>query len=259
MTGHVREHRSVLAEAEKRLLIRIAERLPGWVTSDQLTVLALGAMCAAGAGFALARFDVRALWIVIGALAVNWFGDSLDGTLARVRRAERPRYGFYVDHVVDIIGAAALFTGMAFSPFMSPLVVLTMLVLYLLVSAEVYLATAAHGVFRISVAGIGPTELRILLAVGVLALMGDPRVDLGDMGRYRLFDVGGVVASLCLAAALAVAVRRNTLTLARMEPRRAVGGGRGAEAKAGDRGEKTRTDRTENAGGQRLEEARRLG
>ena len=220
MSGHVREHRSLLAEAEKRLLVRIAGRLPGWVTSDQLTLLALGAMCAAGAGFALARWDVRFLWVVIAALAINWFGDSLDGTLARVRRAERPRYGFYVDHVVDIVGATALFAGMAFSPFMSPIVALSMLVLYLLVSGEIFLATAAHGVFRLSVAGIGPTELRILLAVGVVALMGDPRVDLGALGRYRLFDVAGVVASLCLAAALTLAVRRNTRTLSRMEPRR---------------------------------------
>jgi phosphatidylglycerophosphate synthase len=220
MSGHVREHRSLLAEAEKRLLVRIAGRLPGWVTSDQLTVLALGAMCAAGAGFALARWDVRFLWIVIVALAVNWFGDSLDGTLARVRRAERPRYGFYVDHVVDIVGAAALFAGMACSTFMSPIVALSILVLYLLVSAEVFLATAAHGVFRLSVAGIGPTELRILLAVGVVALRGDPRVDLGAAGQYRLFDVGGAIAACCLAATLAVAVWRNIRTLARMEPPR---------------------------------------
>jgi phosphatidylglycerophosphate synthase len=220
MLEHVREHRSVLADAEKRLLVGIARRLPWWVTSDGLTGLALAAMCAAGAGFALAWWDVRALWITVLALAVNWFGDSLDGTLARVRRLERPRYGFYVDHVVDIVGTTALLAGMAWSPFMSPLVAASVLVMYLLVTGEVFLATVSHGVFRMSFAGIGPTELRILLAAGALAAMGDPRVNLGALGYFRLFDVGGMVAVAGLAAALAVGVTRNTRALSRMEPRR---------------------------------------
>src|SRR5678816_2800366 len=100
---HVREHRSILAAAEKRLLIYIAERLPRSINSDHLTSLALAGMALAGAAFAAARWDRRALWLVVLALAVNWFGDSLDGTLARVRRAERPRYGFYIDHALDIL------------------------------------------------------------------------------------------------------------------------------------------------------------
>jgi phosphatidylglycerophosphate synthase len=219
MLHHVREHRSLLAAAEKRLLVRIARALPGWVTSDHLTVLAFAAMCAAGAGFVLARWDVRALALVVVALAVNWFGDSLDGTLARVRKAERPRYGFYVDHVVDIVGATALFAGLALSPFMSAPVALALLVLYLLVSGEIFLATAAHGTFRMSFAGIGPTELRILLAAGAVALVRDPRVDLGAAGVYPLFDVGGAVAIAGLCLALAGGVARNVRHLSRLEPR----------------------------------------
>src|SRR6186997_3652023 len=117
---HVREHRSILAAAEKRLLIYIAERLPRSINSDHLTFLALAGMALAGAAFAAARWDLRALWIVVFALAVNWFGDSLDGTLARVRKVERPKYGFYVDHVLDIVGITLLFGGLATSPFMSP-------------------------------------------------------------------------------------------------------------------------------------------
>ena len=108
---HVREHRSILAAPEKRLLIFIAERLPRSVNSDHLTALALASMGVAGAAFAAARWDVRAVWLVVIALALNWFGDSLDGTLARVRRVERPRYGFYVDHVLDIAGATMLFAA----------------------------------------------------------------------------------------------------------------------------------------------------
>src|SRR5262245_1766919 len=112
---HVREHRSVLAHREKQLLSWIAQRMPRWVHSDHLTSLALGAMVLAGAGYALLRWDTRGVWLVVTALAFNWFGDSLDGTLARVRRVERPRYGYYVDHVLDIVGTTLLLGGLALS------------------------------------------------------------------------------------------------------------------------------------------------
>ena len=224
MAEHVREHRSLLAAAEKRLLVAIAKRLPAWVTSDQLTVLALAAMGAAGVGFVLARWDTRALWISLIALVVNWFGDSLDGTLARVRRAERPRFGFYIDHVVDIIGSAAFFGGLACSPFMSPTIALGVLVAYLLVSAEVYLATAVHGVFRMSFAGMGPTELRILLAAGILVLLWNPGAAVTALGSRPLFEVGGIVAIAGLSVALLASVRQNAVALARSEPVAGSGG-----------------------------------
>src|SRR4051812_41586771 len=120
MSNHVRENRSILAAGEKRLLIAIARRMPAAVTSDHLTLLAFASMCLAGLGYALAYNDRRWLWVTIGSLFLNWFGDSLDGTLARVRRVERPRYGFYLDHVVDIVGITALMAGLASSGFMSP-------------------------------------------------------------------------------------------------------------------------------------------
>jgi phosphatidylglycerophosphate synthase len=216
--AEVRENRSLTAAAEKRLLIGIARRLPAWVTSDGLTLLAFASMCAAGAAFALARFDTRWLFVVPAALAANWFGDSLDGTLARVRRLERPRYGFYIDHVVDILGTTALVGGLACSSFMSPFVAFAVLVAYLLVSGEVFLATSVHSVFRMSFGRIGPTELRILLATGALALRGRPQLDLWGFGTFQLFDVGGAVAVAGLAAALVTGVVRNARTLARMEP-----------------------------------------
>ena len=220
MTHHTRVHQSVLAAAEKRLLVRIAGRLPQWINSDHLTLLALGAMALAGAGYALARWDRRGLWLVVIALVLNWFGDSLDGTVARVRGAERPRYGFYVDHVLDIVGITLLLGGLACPGFMTPVIALAVLVAYLLVAGEVFLATAVSGVFRMSFAGVGPTELRILLAVGTIALFRDPHVDLGSLGTVRMFDVGGLVATAGMGAALAVAVIRHTATLARLEPRR---------------------------------------
>lgn len=221
MAEHTREHRSVLAAVEKKVLIAIARRLPPAIHSDHLTSLALMAMGLAGAGYALARWDVRFLWLAVVALAVNWFGDSLDGTVARVRHTERPRYGFYVDHVLDIVGATLLFAGLAASGFMAPLMALSVLVAYLLVSSEVFLATSVSGVFRMSFAGFGPTELRILLAIGTVALFGDPHVNLGPFGQPRLFDFGGLIGIAGMAVTLTVNVVRNTTSLARLEPRRA--------------------------------------
>src|SRR6266545_2149692 len=208
MTDHVREHRSILAAAEKRLLVFIAERLPRAINSDHLTSLALAAMGLAGAAFAASRWDRRALWLVVVALALNWFGDSLDGTLARVRRAERPRYGFYVDHVLDIAGATLLFGGLACSPFITPSIALTLLIAYLLVAGEVFLATAVRGVFKMSVGGIGPTELRIILAAGAMALLRDPYVSIGTL-TVRLFDLGGALAAAGLLAVFVASVLQN--------------------------------------------------
>src|SRR5947208_8374491 len=160
---HVRDHRSLLASAEKQLLIAIARRLPPWVSSDQLTLIALMSMPAAGLAFAAIR---AAPWIAAAfmlALAANWFGDSLDGTLARVRSQSRPRYGYYVDHVIDLAGTAALVSGMAASGLMQPSIAVALVATYFLVAAETYLATHALRIFRISFAGFGPTELRIVL------------------------------------------------------------------------------------------------
>jgi archaetidylinositol phosphate synthase len=219
MTHHVRHHVTLTSGAEKRLLVWMARRLPSWVNSDHLTLLALAAMALAGAGYALAGYDRRALWLVVAALALNWFGDSLDGTLARVRRVERPRYGFYVDHVLDIVGITLLVAGLSCSGFMNPILALALLAAYLLVAGEVFLATAVQHVFRMSFAFFGPTELRIVLAIGTIALFREPRVELGALGAIPLFDVGAIVATVGLGIALAVSIARNTRALARAEPR----------------------------------------
>jgi archaetidylinositol phosphate synthase len=225
---HVREHRSILAHREKQLLIWIAQRMPRWVHSDHLTCVALGAMALAGGGYWLLRWDTRAVWLVVGALALNWFGDSLDGTLARVRRVERPRYGYYVDHVLDIVGTTLLLGGLALSGYMNPVIALSTLVAYLLVTGEVFLATTSRGVFKMSSFGVGPTELRILLAIGTLALPGDPHVSLGALGRMPLFDFGGLVAIVGMVVSLLLAVVRNTRALSALEPRQTTH--RGTEA-----------------------------
>lgn len=212
-----RINRSLTASAEKRVLVWLAERAPRWVTSDGLTMLGLGAQIAAGVGYALARYDRRALAGVIACIVLNWLGDSLDGTLARVRSQQRPRYGFYVDHMVDLLGATALLTGLGFSGFLHWPVAAAMLVAFLLLAGESYLATYTLGSFELSQGLFGPTELRILLILGTGAMLRSPYVTvLGH--RLLLFDFGGAIgAGAMFALALAVA-SRHTAELYRREP-----------------------------------------
>jgi phosphatidylglycerophosphate synthase len=213
----LRVHRSLTASVEKRVLLWMAERAPRWVTSDGLTVLGLSAQMGAGVGYVLARWDRRALVLVIVCIALNWLGDSLDGTLARVRRQQRPRYGFYVDHVVDIFGAAALMGGLACSGLVHWRIAVAMLVAFLLLSGESYLATYALGRFELSQGWFGPTELRILLITGNVELLRSPFATvLGH--RFLLFDLGGAIAAAgMLVMALWVAAK-HTAQLYRQEP-----------------------------------------
>jgi len=218
---HVREQHSILAGIEKEALVWMAQRLPRWVNSDHLTLLGFGAMLMAGISYWMANRNPLALLFVVLALAINWLGDSLDGTLARVRDRQRPRYGFYVDHVLDMVGTFVLLGGLALSGFMNPLIAMAMLAVYLTAAAEEFLATHVRRVFHLSFLGIGPTELRIILAVGTVYLLYKPSVHLGSLGVFRLFDVGGVVAIAGLALKLAVSAVRNThaLYLAERLPR----------------------------------------
>ncbi|MBN2320113.1 MAG: CDP-alcohol phosphatidyltransferase family protein [Acidobacteria bacterium] len=214
---HVREYGGILAVAEKKTLIWLAGRMPRRVNSDHLTLLGLIAMILAGASFWAAGQNSLALLLVVFFLALNWFGDSLDGTLARYRNRQRPRYGYYVDHVIDLIGTTALLGGLALSGYMSPLIALSLLVVFLLLEAEVYLATHVLKVFRLGSFGFGPTELRILLSIGVLYLLYNPRVYIAGHGPYLLFDVGGVIAIAGMLIVLFFSAARNTITLYKEE------------------------------------------
>jgi phosphatidylglycerophosphate synthase len=213
----VRIHTSLLASAEKRCLVWMAARLPAAVNSDHLTLLAAAAMLAAGLCYWIAPSRPAALWGVVLALVVNWFGDSLDGTLARVRRQERPRYGFYVDHVLDAAGILFLIGGLMLGGFMSPAIGSAFLIAYYLLTNEIALATHALGTFRISYWKFGPTELRILLATGTLLILRSPEVTVLGY-RMLLMDVGGAVAIAALAATFVAAAAVNTRTLYRAEP-----------------------------------------
>lgn len=216
---HVRHHDSILATTEKRVLVWIARRLPAWINADHLSLLGVLAMLGVGLSYYAASWDRRALVLAVAGLVLNWFGDSLDGTLARVRNQQRPRYGYYVDHVLDLAGTLFLLGGLAASQFMSPVVGLGLLTAYLLVSAEIYLATHVLGVFRLSFLKVGPTELRLLLATGTVFLFYKPVVGLGELGTFNLFDVGGLAGILGLALTFTVSALRHARRLSRAEPR----------------------------------------
>ena len=213
-TTHVRQHNSVLAAAEKRALIWIAHRLPRWITSDHLSALGLAAMAGAGVSFVVAGTDpVAGAILVVLCLLLNWFGDSLDGTVARVRDQQRPRYGYYVDHVIDLAGTALLFAGLAASGYMSLTIATLVVAAFFLVSAETYLATHARGVFKMSLMGIGPTELRILLAAGAIALIHSPTVNPFGIGPVRLWDLGGAIGALGMAMTFVISSAQNVRAL----------------------------------------------
>jgi len=215
---HARDNSSVTARLERQLLVWIAHRLPRWVNSDHLSVLGLSSMALAGIAFAALGVTPWAALAVVLALAANWFGDSLDGTVARVRQQQRPRYGFYVDHIIDLAGTTMLIAGMACSGLMNPVIACAVLVGYLLVSSESYLATHASGVFRMSFLGFGPTELRLVLMAGAIRATQDAWVQPFGAAPMRLFDIGGVIATCGLVAAFIVASVRNTRALYLAEP-----------------------------------------
>jgi len=211
-----RVQESWVASAEKRALLWLAAHTPARINPDHLTALGLAAQIGAGACYALAAWDRYALLGVIVCLTLNWLGDSLDGTLARVRRRLRPRYGFYVDHMVDSFGALALMSGLALSGYMHPWIAVGLLLAFLMLSIQSYLATHALGEFRLSFWRFGPTELRILLAVGNLALFWKPYVRVFG-GPHRLFDVGGAVGLAGMGLMLVTFTTQNIVRLYREE------------------------------------------
>jgi archaetidylinositol phosphate synthase len=212
-----REQMSLLAPLEKKCLIWMARHAPGWINSDHLTVLGLISLAGAGLSYWYARWNSAGLLLVIAFLVLNWLGDSLDGTLARVRNQQRPRYGFYVDHVVDAFGTFFLLGGLALSGYMSERIAIGLLIAYFMLTIEVYLATYTLGTFHLSFWKFSPTELRILLMIGNIALLYRPVVRLFG-NSYLLFDVGGAIGIVGMGLMLLTSVAKHTAALYRAEP-----------------------------------------
>lgn len=210
----VREQTSILAPLERAVLRGLARRMPVWVNSDHLSVLGFLGMLMAGACYVVSRQNPLMLHLVNVFIFLNWFGDSLDGTLARYRDRQRPRYGFYVDHILDTFGALFLLFGIALSGYMSERVAVAVLTVYFMLAINSYLAAYSIGVFKLSQWKLGPTELRLLLMIGNVFLIYRPRV---YHRRYLLFDVGGVIATIGMGLMLVVLSIQNTHTLYKLE------------------------------------------
>ena len=208
----VRHQQSLLTPLEKQTLHWLAQRVPAWVNPDHLTLLGFAAMFVAGVCYYLAQFNPLWLVAVIPCLGLNWFGDSLDGTLARYRQQQRPRYGFYVDHIVDVFGTLFLIGGLGLSGYMTGSIAMGLLIAYFILSIDVYLATYTLGVFRLSFGWFGPTELRIVLAIGNIILFLKPEVTIAG-ARYLLCDVAAVIMIIGLGFVTVFSVIRNTLRL----------------------------------------------
>jgi phosphatidylglycerophosphate synthase len=181
-----------------------------------MTALSFVSLLAVGLSYWYSRYSRIGLLLVAVFLVLNWFGDSLDGTLARVRNRQRPRYGFYVDHILDACGSVSVFVGLALSGYMSERIAVGLLTAYFLLSIEVYLATYTVGKFHLSVGAFSPTELRVLLIIGNIAILSKPLVTLAGR-QFLLFDVGGMVGIAGMGVALVWAIVRHTAYLHRAD------------------------------------------
>jgi archaetidylinositol phosphate synthase len=203
---------SFVADGEKRILVWLAQRTPHWINSDHLTAIGFVSQCLVGLCYVLAKYSPKMLLAGVVCLGLNWLGDSLDGTLARARNRQRPRYGFYVDHITDTVAAFFLMGGLARSGYVHPLIALAMLIAFLMLSIESYLATYTLGKFHLSYWKFGPTEIRILLAAGNIALLRHSMIKVFGH-EVRLFDFGGVIAIAGMASMLVASALCHTRQL----------------------------------------------
>jgi phosphatidylglycerophosphate synthase len=211
MSDAPRTKKFVLAVPEARVLEWIARRLPRAVKPDYLTALGVLASIGIATAYVLSNGDKTWLWAASALLVVHWLGDSLDGTLARVRKSERPRYGFYLDHLVDAFATAAIGIGLGLSPYMLLAVGLAIVVAYLILSINTYLETHAFGTFTLGYGLLGPTEARlILIAVNTLLVL--------EVVGNGVLDVLGMTLAAAMIVALVVRAGRNLRRLAELEP-----------------------------------------
>lgn len=210
-----REPNFLLARHEKRLLTAIARRLPRWVLPDDLTALGVASAIGICIAYVATNADHRWLWVASALLVVHWLGDSLDGTLARVRQIERPRYGYYLDHLVDAVATTLIGIGLGLSAHMLMLTGAMVVVAYLMLSINTYLETQALGVFSLGYGRLGPTEARIgLMALLVVVGLG---VEVSVLG-LTLLDVVALAGAAAMLIALLARAFGNLRVLAAREP-----------------------------------------
>jgi len=215
--NHKRENDILLGFLEKPALKWLAAHMPAWVTPDVLTWIGILASILIFISYALTNVSEYFLILASFGFVLNWFGDSLDGTLARYRHIERPRFGFLIDHFVDAISTVLIFIGLGISPYVDITVASMGVIAYLLVSIMVYLITYVTGVFNITSAKIGPTEIRLLaiLANTTMLIIGNPKVNLpifGPTTLYTLF-VGFIALLMTLYFLINTSIQARKLQL----------------------------------------------
>ncbi len=166
-----RVQQNVLAANERRLLNWLCARLPAWMTPDKLTIIGFAGSVFIAAGYALSSYDPRWLWLSVISYFINWFGDSLDGSIARYRKIERPNFGYFIDHSLDALGTTMMMIGIGMSPYVQIEIALMVLVSYLLLSIHTFLGAKATGQFNLTYLAAGPTELRFILIGVTLAML----------------------------------------------------------------------------------------
>jgi archaetidylinositol phosphate synthase len=218
-----RDKQFLLARAEGRVLEWVARRLPARVMPDHMTALGVLAAVGIAAAYLLSNGDTAWLWAASALLVVHWLGDSLDGTLARVRKIERPKYGYYLDHLVDAVATALIGLGLGLSPWMLLSVGLLIVIAYLVLSINTYLETHAFGVFTLGYGRLGPTEVRlVLIALNTLIALGvGLGFEVGGLG-LTVLDLIGIGIAALMGLGLAGRAARNLRRLAELEPARST-------------------------------------
>ncbi|MBR1573542.1 MAG: CDP-alcohol phosphatidyltransferase family protein [Bacteroidales bacterium] len=222
----VRIQTSILNAAEKKALVWMASRLPRWVTSDMMTFTGFLGACIIALGCILSNQNILWLWLSCFGLLVNWFGDSLDGTIARVRNQQRPRYGFFLDHNIDCINEAIMFTGVGLSPLMNLNIALMVLAVYLMLSVYVYINSHLKGEFKLTYAKMGPTEFRLIIMIALILFMYVPGMQayakevvvFGTPVTFRILDYIALVILVILLGAYLVSLFKDGRYFAALEP-----------------------------------------
>ena len=202
-----RIQRSLLARSEQRLLAWLCPRLPAWMTPDVLTALAMLSAFAIGAGYILSNWHPGWLAVSVAGYFVHWFGDSLDGTIARYRKCERPRFGYFIDHSCDGLATLVMIAGIGLSPYLRVDIALLVVAGYLLMALHTFLLAKVAGEFPLAQMGAGPTELRVLLII-LTVLMGLLGPHAGRMDGFNGFDLFFALAAAILIGTFVVQTLR---------------------------------------------------
>jgi phosphatidylglycerophosphate synthase len=218
-TAKERVNRTAVARFEQWALPRMARRLPDSVTPDTLTVIGLIAAAVIGVSYYLTQFSLGWLWLASAGFVVHWWGDSLDGTLARVRNIRRERYGFYVDHQSDAVSTFLIFIGLGLSPLMELSIALFLVVGYYLMMILVSLVTISRDVFKISFGGLGPTESRLAMigANTLVFFLGNPTLTVAGY-ESTLFNLIGIAGTVLLVGTYVIVGLKERATLAELDP-----------------------------------------